>query len=107
MFGGSFSAGSVTKILCSPLDSFTLEIICFNQHFGGSISTGSDVMSNTMERCKDNICGQLLARGWALGRLRGLGGGTLGQDLRLLTYPLGLQGERVVPGLPKFKFFLR
>ena len=44
---------------------------------------------------------------WGVGTLRGLGGGTLGEDLRLLTCPLGLQGERVVPGLPKFKFFSR
>ncbi len=43
------------------------------------------------------------ARG--VGTLRGLGGGTLGQDLRLPTCPLGLQGGHMVPGLTKFNFF--
>ncbi len=40
-----------------------------------------------------------------VGTFRGPGGGTLGQDLRLPMCPLGLQGGRMVHGLPKFNFF--
>ena len=52
---------------------------------------------------KQHVKGTVQREG--VGTLRGLGGGTLGEDLRLLTCPLGLQGERMVPGLRMIKFF--
>jgi hypothetical protein len=42
-----------------------------------------------------------------VGTLRGLGGGTLGQVLRLLTCPLGLWRERSGPGFKLVTNFYR
>jgi len=38
-----------------------------------------------------------------VGTLPGQGGGTLGQDFRPSTCPLGLQGERLGPGFSMFQ----
>jgi hypothetical protein len=38
-----------------------------------------------------------------VGTLRGLGGGTLGQDFWPSSCPLGLQGERLGPGFSMFQ----